>query len=419
MLSHLDKAGRGAPTDRRMTEIDLDDLDPETLTLCQHCAKHASLKGFVGRHGKIGVRCGICLNISTAPDTCDPAERKALTYVIRALVRLFYDEEAYNGHWGAEDSIEGLLKAENPILEHDSAPGYERSSDQSWLFLEDIFGNDVYPPYGEGVAYFAGHDESGMRGYNRSLPYADRDLADFRRRLQTENYFAIEPDLAALIEKVEDRIAVVEPAGQIYFRARLGVAGRFNRSNGFHADTVYKPYQDEALGAPPPQIAREGRLNREGVAFLYLASDIETACAEIRPHPSHQLSVGQYRSLRPLRLANLEADIAAFATSDTQLDLYAFVYAADQAMSLPVRPEQSGRYSITQLIADVLRQRGFDGVAFKSSLNDGGRNVCVFQPKDFDYVTGSAVVQKVKSLRYELVPSISVLEPDIGDYPLD
>lgn len=404
--------------DSAVTEVDLDDLDPETLTLCQHCAKHPSLQGFVARHGKIGVRCGICLNVSRAPDTCDPAARKALTYVIRALVRLFYDEEAYNGHWGAEDSVEGLLKGDNPILEHEPSSGYERSADRSWLFLEDIFANDVYPPYGEGVAVFAGHDEQGMRGYNHTLSYADRDLADFRRRLQTENYFTIEPDLAALIEKVEDRIAIVEPAGQVYFRARLGVAARFNRPNGMRAETVYKPHQDEALGPPPPQIARAGRLNREGVAFLYLASDIETACAEIRPHPSHQLSVGQYRSLRPLRLANLEADIAAFATSDTQLDLYAFVYAADQAMSLPVQPEQAGRYSVTQLIADVLRQCGFDGVAFKSSLNDGGRNVCIFKPEVFEYVEGSAVVRRVKSLRYELVPSLSVLTEELGDWPL-
>lgn len=401
-----------------MTDIDLDDLVPETLTLCQACTKHESLKAFIGRHGQVGVRCGICLNLSTAPDTCDVAQRQALTYVIRALVRLFYDEEAYNGHWGAQDSPEGLLSVDNPILEHESARGYDRGYDRSFVFLEDIFSNDVYPDYDKGVAVYAGHDEDGMRGYNQSLPYADRDLAEFRRRLQTENYFGIEPDLAALIEKVQDRIEVVEPAGQLYFRARLGVAARLNRPNGFRSETVYKPYQDKALGAPPPQIARAGRLNREGVSFLYLASDIETACAEIRPHPSHQLSVGQYRSLRPLRLANLEADIAAFATSDTQLDLYAFVYAADQAMSLPVRPEQAGRYSITQLIADVLRQRGFDGVAFKSSLNEGGRNVCIFKPEEFEYVPDSAVVQRVKSLRYELVPSVTVLVEEPGDWPL-
>jgi hypothetical protein len=400
-----------------MTDIDLDDLDPETLMLCQHCAKHPSLKGFIDRHGKAGIRCGICLNVSTAPDTCDPAERKALTYLIRSLVRFFYDEDCYNRHWGGEDSPAKLLQGDNPILESEAAPGFPRDREHSWLFLEEIFDNDVYPPYDEGVAVFAGHDD-GIRMYNQALPYADRLLGEFRRRLQTENYFSVEPDLAALIEKVEDRIAVIEPPGQIYFRARLNVATRFNRSGDFRAETVYQPYQGKDLGAPPPQIARAGRANREGVSFLYLASDVETACAEIRPHPGHQLSVGLFRSLRSLRLANLEVDIAAFASSDTQLDLYAFVYAADQAMSVPVRPEAAGRYSITQLLADVLRQRGFDGVAFKSSLNDGGRNVCIFKPADFEYVEGSALVQRVKALRYELAPSVRVLEPEPGDWPL-
>lgn len=399
-----------------MTDVDPYDLDPETLSLCQHCARHPSLRAFVGRHGESGVQCGICLNVSTAPDTCNLAERQALNYLIRALVRFYWDEEAYNSHFGANESTESLLQVENPILEHDSQPGFTRSKDRSWVFLEDIFNNDVYPAYDEGVAVFAGFDADGGRNYNKALPYSDRALKDFRRRVRTENYFSIEPDLAALIDQVADRITTIEPAGELYWRARLGIVGRYGRSEGFQTEILAKPHQGDALGAPPPEIARAGRLNREGVAFLYLASDIETACAEIRPHPSHQISVGKYRSLRALRLANLEADIAAFATSDTQLDLYAFVYAADQAMSLPVRPEATGRYSLTQLIADVLRQRGFDGVAFKSSLNDGGRNVCVFRPEDFEYVEGSAVVQRVKSLRYELIASPSLLAESPGDY---
>lgn len=401
-----------------MTQIDPDDLDAETLSLCQACAKHASLKRFVLEHGRPDLRCGVCLNASPDPVTCDLEQRQQLTYLIRALLRFYFSEDTFNSYWGADQSAVSIMQSDNPVIESEPAPGYLRSSERSWVYLEDVLDNEVYPPYDEGVAVFAGFGSEGDRGFNRSLQTADSRLHRFRDRLKSENYFHVEPDLTALIKQVEDRIAVAEPAGQVYYRARLGVQARYLRQDGFSGEIVYQPHQASALGSPPPHLARAGRLNREGVSFLYLASDIETACAEIRPHPSHQISVGEYRSLRPLRLANLEADIAGFASSDTQLDLYAFIYAADQAMSLPVRPEEVSGYSITQLIADVLRQHGFDGVAFKSSLAEGGRNVCIFKPEDFKYIGGSAVVRQVERLRYDLSEPESVSEPDAGDMPL-
>ena len=183
-----------------MIDIDLEDLDPEILTLCQHCAKHPTLKRFICSNGKGGIRCGICLNVSIVPDTCDPGKRKALIYLIRSLVRFFYSEDCYNRHWGGEDSPVKLLQVDNSILENEAAPGFPRDSEHTWLFLEDVFGDDVYPPCDEGVAVYAGHDQ-GIRLYNQALPYADRQLGEFRRRLKTENYFPVEPDLAALIEK--------------------------------------------------------------------------------------------------------------------------------------------------------------------------------------------------------------------------
>ena len=400
-----------------MTHIDLDDLDPSSLSLCEPCARDPSLKRFVLRHGRAGVRCGICLNIASDPQTCDLSARKQLVYLIRALMKFHYGEHEFNGHWGASETPTSLLQSDNPVIESVSSAGFDRSSDRSWVFLEDIEANDVYPAYDEGVALFAGHDEDG-RGYNRALTRADGWIDRFKLRLKTETPDVVEPELTRLVSAVEGRIAVTEPAGQIWFRARIGVAAAYSRSDWWIAKRMYQPYQASDLGAPPAAKATVGRLNRKGVSFLYLASDPDTACAEIRPHPSHHLSVGQFRNGRDLRLADLEVDIADFAASDTELDLYAFVYAADQAMSLPVLPDDDASYSITQLIADVLRSRGFDGVSFKSSVKTGGRNICLFEPTVCDYVTASAKVRQVMELRYALEDAETVLEPEVTDWPI-
>ena len=39
-----------------MTDIDLDDLDPLDLSLCEPCAKHESLKRFILKNGQTGIR---------------------------------------------------------------------------------------------------------------------------------------------------------------------------------------------------------------------------------------------------------------------------------------------------------------------------------------------------------------------------
>ena len=394
-------------------DIDADDLDPETLSLCLNCAKHPALKRFVREHRVEDVRCGICLAVD--PPACDLGQRKELNYLIRSLMRFEYDESAFNTHFGADHGPEALLQVPNSIVEHAGHLFKDRSPERSEPFLVDLFANDVYPDEAEGVSLFAGHSEE-TRLFHHALKHGDRSaLEHFKYRLERENYFDVEPDLVQMIDKVADRITVTAPQGQIYFRARIGIEGRFeDMSELFNPQTRYKPYQGAALGAPPPLVAGAGRLNRAGVAFLYLASDLDTACCEIRPHPGHMLSIGQYMSLRPLRLANLETDIGAFATSDDELDLFAFVFAADMAMSLPVLPGEAVRYSITQLIAEVLRQRGFDGVAFKSSVS-AGRNVCLFKPGTCVFIEGSAVVRRVTGLTYALEEAPSLQQEGADD----
>jgi hypothetical protein len=52
---------------------------------------------------------------------------------------------------------------------------------------------------------------------------------------------------------------------------------------GWTADTVFQPFIGAAIGAPPLAEATPGRLNRDGVSFLYLATEEARAAAEVRP----------------------------------------------------------------------------------------------------------------------------------------
>lgn len=306
------------------------------------------------------------------------------------------------------------MQGENPILFHEETVEHHRDPAENECFFERLF-DPAYPPYDEGVAVYAGFND-GDRMMNWSLRRGRSHLFQtIGGRVQRENYFLIEPDLQRVFQDIGDRISCRIGEGAAFHRARIGVSKRFaSYDQSWGSKLKSMPYQAAGLGAPPPPLAKAGRLNRAGVSFLYLASDEDTAALEVRPHPGHEISIGQFRLTRPINIAKFDVEIDRFADSDAQLELFTFLVAANRAMSVPIVPEQADRYSMTQILAETARLRGFDGVEYSSALG-GGRNLCIFDPTLFQYVERSAVVRRIASLQYRLEDVDTLHEPGPND----
>lgn len=367
----------------------------ETLSLCTDCARHETLKAFIQTHPSEHDRCGACLRTAPAALVCAVSDRQRLSYVLRALIRFYYDEDDYNEHLGG-DSPQSLFESDNPILALD--PTTIASEPEILDFLGDLAASLPTPSYDEGIWIFHQHDGWPAAAIARS---ESRDLREVRMRLDKENYFNLEPLVRTYLDRAGGRIDTTLPAGSRFYRARIGIADEILTGNPFDQKIYPRPHSGDALGAPPASKATAGRLNRAGVSFLYLASDLATAACEVRPHPTHQLSVGAYESLRNLRIANFTVAIDGFADNDTELDTFHFLHSTDRAMAMPVLPGDATRYMITQLIADVLRQLGYDGVRFASSVG-AGDNFCLFNPDTFHLVAGSEQVHSVTRVDYAL-----------------
>ena len=150
-----------------------------------------------------------------------------------------------------------------------------------------------------------------------------KPFVELQHRLLSENFFEVEPTLEALINPFLSDIALELPVEEIWFRARLGNKAIYQHFEGGWTNKIIRqPWLGSDIGAPPPLNAGIGRLNRAGVSMLYLASDSYTAIAEIRPHPGHYISLGGFRSVEPLRLADFNPNIALFSANDDRLDLY-------------------------------------------------------------------------------------------------
>jgi hypothetical protein len=266
--------------------------------------KDPSLKRFVKDHGAAGYECGICHRSDLI--ATKPAKYETLCSLIRALVRFHYDEWNYNGHWGGSLGPESMLSRENTIVEHAAVPGFSRSPETSEGFLVEVF-DPPYPDYDKVVAVYAGRDEKIGRLPPLSALSTSRSLIYERisQRLLKENYFEVEKDFEKQLAKLDAGISALLPAGTVLFRARVGIAQRFLRgTGGWTSETVFKPYAGTEIGAPPPAKASPGRLNRDGVSFLYLSTDETTAAAEVRPHPGHLVSIAAFRCLRDVRVAD-------------------------------------------------------------------------------------------------------------------
>lgn len=362
--------------------------------LCSNCLKDKALLNVVVSRGTNVSKCEVCGTPNVAALNCDDNELKSK---VRSLIRFHYSEWHYNTHLGG-DGLESLFFTENPITNFSDNWNKEKYEEAVLEFLDPPYEN-----YEEGICLFSGYDEDGQQNLPLvALKYEDSiALRALKRLSNSKNYFLIDD---AVVSAISSRIPDFEAqlhAGTRLFRTRIGYDARATPLNGWGDERHYRPYVDSYLSAPSPIDASGGRMNRQGVAFLYMATDEATAIAETRPHPGHFCSVGAFSATEDLRIADLSAfDVTQFAASDKRLDDFLFLKTLDKLFSMPITPEGRTNYHFTQLLADCFRQLGFDAIRYRSSVSTG-TNLVVFDPIKFSFVPDSARVVKVSALFYE------------------
>jgi hypothetical protein len=150
--------------------------------------------------------------------------------------------------------------------------------------------------------------------------------------------------------------------------------------------------------------AVEGRANPRGIPVLYAATKEDTAAAEVRPWIGAYVSVAQLRTRRDLQMVNCTSDETGLKIYLTEPDAEERERAVwrdiDLAFGRPVkRNEHSAEYAPTQLIAEVFRKQGFDGIGYRSSLGPG-HNLALFDLDVVDLL--NCTVFSVDGLRFEM-----------------
>ena len=177
--------------------------------------------------------------------------------------------------------------------------------------------------------------------------------------------------LSNVLETSKARETPVKP-GSVFWRAQLGSERRSIIQDG-------EEVGDEPVPFSPPRMkpllfeASEGRVNPQGIPCLYLATKKETAMAEVRPGLHSDISVGQFRTVKELKLINCAVHppdglTVYWEEPDDQKKEKAVWADIDRAFSQPVtQSDKSSEYVPTQIIAELFKSNGFDGVFYRSA----------------------------------------------------
>jgi RES domain len=219
--------------------------------------------------------------------------------------------------------------------------------------------------------------------------------SEFVQSVKSELRYVRSPATNAFLDEVLASCAsrkLTIPNKRNFWRARLGCEWEdVETTDGEITAVVEEPRPYSAKDMKPIQNWQsEGRANPRGMPRLYLATTRDTALAEVRPWIGATISLAQLQTNRDLVLIDCSknhgknAFVRVIGKSDlTRVD--GIWTAIDQAFATPVDKDAESRdYVATQILADLFKAAGFDGIVYKSLLTDDGFNLALFNLADAD-----------------------------------
>ena len=232
------------------------------------------------------------------------------------------------------------------------------------------------------------------------------------KKRHEERYFhseEVQEFLNGALATARERFELI-PERQRYWRAQLGSdLWPLDDGDGETVDYRPVPYPVKRM-KPIPERASEGRVNPLGIPYLYLATDEKTAISEVRPWVGSYVTVAEFETRRPLKVVDCSrCEIDPIVRTSRDFDMLFKLKPPspeetteivwrwiDLAFSEPVdRDDSVAGYVPTQIIAELFKVNGFDGIEYRSVFN-GGKNLALFDLSSAEQVGEGKVVQVTK-----------------------
>lgn len=242
-----------------------------------------------------------------------------------------------------------------------------------------------------------------MAGFKSSRSYQKFSHSVKRER----RYIRNADDEAFLQEILRTSQARIRPIkrGSGLSRAQLGHGWRSEYQDGSFMGEVPCAYPPDRM-KPPPDRAAEGRANPKGISMLYLSNRKQTAISETRPWIGSLVSCAKFVLNRDVKVIDFSVyhgtGYTIFFEEPNDKEKEKAVWSdIDNAFSMPVTlDDRVADYAPTQIIAELFKKEGYDGVAYKSAFGSDGYNIALF---DLDDVRlESCNLYEVKAAQFEI-----------------
>lgn len=196
--------------------------------------------------------------------------------------------------------------------------------------------------------------------------------------------------IISIVAKANERIV---KKGESFFRSRIEKNAQI--------------YPKERMGAPTSEEAKFGRMNPQGISYLYLSNDQKTCISEVRPNITDTVSVGTFIANKKLKLVNvIDPFIGSPFKYKKNLHLIysakGFLKSLGHTLALPVDPANSYlEYLPTQYICEFFKKRGYDGLVYRSSITNG-LNYTFFEQNVLECIDVKQAKNIVTDYKYEM-----------------
>tara|TARA_R110002012_G_scaffold218313_1_gene389599 strand:+ start:1949 stop:2944 length:996 start_codon:yes stop_codon:yes gene_type:complete len=243
---------------------------------------------------------------------------------------------------------------------------FNREKDSIENIVNDAFGDDILDK-----KYIFDFDLDGFKvqweDFKKEIKHGNRFFP--RGTIYSSLFSSSEEsvDAAVFFQLLEQLKTQVYPQDQ-FFRARI---------SDFKLDA-------SDMGCPPKEIASGGRANPVGIPYLYLADNVATCIAEVRPSNTTKVSVATFAPSKELAVLDLTSPrklCSASTFEEEQLSIVLnYLNLLEQLssdLSRPVSRERSQlEYIPTQFLCEFIKSvPGFSGLLFKSSFSVGNNYV--------------------------------------------
>lgn len=223
----------------------------------------------------------------------------------------------------------------------------------------------------------------------------DNNWDVFKEEIKTNNRFHKSYINTGALEVLFSYMEIKIEKGDKFYRARI------SNKDG---------YPIKEMGAPPAGKASSGRVNPEGINYLYLAAENKTAISEVRAAAYDYVTVGEF-------ILNEDVTVVDFTEID-KISPFSGINILQLAINIehlnkinteiakPLRRNDSQlEYLPTQYIADFIKSlqskggQRYAGIKYKSTLHMEGFNMAFFDEEVFSCV--NAQVFEVDKVDYE------------------